>query len=87
MKYPMSPPQKEIYDFIVEFYKENPDRYPSLAAMCTGMVGERRICKQRSSRETPRRLVKQLIDKGWLEEKFYRNVAYWVPVVKQSTPS
>jgi len=30
-------------------------------------------------------LVKQLIDKGWLEEKFYRNVAYWVPVVKQST--
>ena len=41
MKYPMSPPQKEIYDFIVEFY-EYPDRYPSLAAIA-GMVGDRRI--------------------------------------------
>lgn len=81
MKYPMSPPQKEIYDYIVEFYKEYPDRTPSLAEMCTGVVGDRRICKERSAkgRETPRRLVKQLINKGWLEEKFYRNVAYWVP--------
>jgi hypothetical protein len=75
----MSPPQKEIYDFIVEFYSEYPDRYPSLAAMCTGVVGDRRICKKRSGREGPRHLVKQLINKGWLEEKFYRNVAYWVP--------
>ena len=79
MRHPLSPAQKEIYDYVVAFYKEFPDRNPSPRDMCTGMVGEKQICKRRANRETARRLVKFLCDKGYLEERFYRNVPYWVP--------
>ena len=79
MKYPMSKAQKEIYDYIVEFYKEQPGLTPSLRDMCSGRVGDRQICKARSSRTSAYGLVKSLCDKGYLEERFYRNVAYWVP--------
>ena len=50
MKYPMSKAQKEIYDYIVEFYKEQPELTPSLRDMCSGRVGDRQICKPRASR-------------------------------------
>ena len=79
MKYPMSKAQKEIYDYIVEFYKEQPKLTPSLRDMCSGRVGDRQICKPRASRTSAYGLVKSLCDKGYLEERFYRNVAYWVP--------
>lgn len=80
MKPPMSKSQKEIYDYIVAYSKEYPNQAPSLRDMCTGKVGDQQICKPRSNREGARRLVKFLCDKGYLEERFYRNVAYWVPV-------
>ena len=80
MRHPMSRSQKEIYDYIVAFYKAFPGRSPSLRDMCTGKVGEKQICKQRANREGARRLVKFLCDKGYLEERFYRNVPYWVPI-------
>ena len=80
MRHPMSSSQKEIYDYIVAFYKAFPDRSPSLRDMCTGKVGEKQSCKQRANREGARRLVKFLCDKGYLEERFYRNVPYWVPI-------
>lgn len=85
MKYPMSKSQQEIYDYIVEFYKEYPDRRPTLRDMATGVVGEKRVCKERVNPETCRRLCNFLHEKGYLERKFYRNVAYWVPTIKQST--
>ena len=79
MKYPMSKSQKEIYDYIIEFYKEYPTLTPSLRDMCSGRVGDKQVCKARTGREGARKLVKSLCDKGCLEERFYRNVAYWVP--------
>lgn len=79
MRPPISKQQKEILEYIRAFYQEYPDMRPSLRDMCTGYVGDRQICKPRASRETARGLVKFLCDKGYLEEKFYRNVAYWVP--------
>ena len=80
MRHPLSPSQAEIYDYIVEFYRTFPNRNPSLRDMCTGRVGDKQVCKPRSNREGARRLVKFLCDKGYVEERFYRNVAYWVPV-------
>lgn len=80
MRHPLSPSQAEIYDYIVEFYHQFPNRNPSLRDMCTGKVGDKQVCKPRSNREGARRLVKFLCDKGYVEERFYRNVAYWVPV-------
>jgi len=47
--------------------------------LCSGRVGDRQVCKARTGREGARKLVKSLCDKGYLEERFYRNVAYWVP--------
>jgi len=80
LRHPLSPSQAEIYDYIVEFYRQFPNRNPSLRDMCTGKVGDKQVCKPRANRENARRLVKFLCDKGYVEERFYRNVAYWVPI-------
>ena len=79
MRHPLSQAQKEVYDFIVEFYKAYPDRNPSLRDIGTGMVNGKQICKPRKSTRSQWTLIQKLIDKDYLEQRFYRNVAYWVP--------
>ena len=79
MRHPLSPVQKEIYDFIVEFYKQNDNLNPSLRDIANGQINGQQGIKKRVGRENIRRRIKMLCEKEYLEERFYRNVAYWVP--------
>tara|TARA_R100000231_G_scaffold98543_1_gene73603 strand:- start:722 stop:973 length:252 start_codon:yes stop_codon:yes gene_type:complete len=79
MRHPLSPVQKEIYDFIVEFYKQNDNLNPSLRDIANGQINGQQVIKKRVGRENIRRRIKMLCEKDYLEERFYRNVAYWVP--------
>ncbi len=43
MSHPLSPVQKEIYDFIVEFYKQNDNLNPSLRDIANGQINGKQV--------------------------------------------
>ncbi len=51
----------------------------SLRDIANGQINGKQVIKKRVGRENIRRRIKMLCEKDYLEERFYRNVAYWVP--------
>ena len=77
MKHAPTRTQKELLDFIIQFYKVY-DYRPSLRDMSEGKINNRLVIKSRT-RQATWRVVQRLIEKQWLEQRFFKNVAYWVP--------
>lgn len=70
MRHPLSPVQKEIYDFIVEFYKQNDNLNPSLRDIANGQINGQQVIKKRVGRENIRRRIKMLCEKITLKKGF-----------------
>ncbi len=75
---PLTPAQEQIYTYIVEYQKVHKNRTPSLREIGSGFIDGKKVIPERKSKGSTYKLVKTLVKKEYVTQKFYENVPYWV---------
>ena len=75
---PLTPAQEQIYTYIVEYQKVHKNRTPSLREIGSGFIDGKKVIPERKSKGSTYKLVKTLVKKQYVTQKFYENVPYWV---------
>ena len=75
---PLTPAQEEIYKYILEFQKVHKNRTPSLREIGSGYIDGKKVIPERKSKGSTYKLVKTLVKKQYVTQKFWENVPYWV---------
>tara|TARA_B100000963_G_C22634729_1_gene676948 strand:- start:2334 stop:2597 length:264 start_codon:yes stop_codon:yes gene_type:complete len=75
---PLTPAQEQVYTYIVEFQKVHKNRTPSLREIGSGFIDGKKVIPERKSKGSTYKLVKTLVKKNYVTQKFYENVPYWV---------
>lgn len=70
--------QKEVYDFIKEFW-EVEKRCPSLREICEGRLKNKQILEQRTARSTAHAIIGHLVSKNYLSETYYNDRPSYYP--------
>jgi SOS-response transcriptional repressor LexA len=68
--------QKEVYDFIKQFW-EVEERCPSLREVCEGRINNKQILEQRTARSTAHAIIGHLVSKNYLSETYYNDRPSW----------
>lgn len=58
--------QKQIYDFIIAFHKEE-GVYPTVREICKGRIDDQQVLKERASTTSVFKHLHHLKDRGWIE--------------------
>lgn len=75
---PLTPAQEQIYTYITEYQKVYKNRAPSLREIGTGYINGKKVIPERKSKGSTYKLVKTLVNKEYITQRFYKNVPYWV---------
>lgn len=75
---PLTLAQEQIYTYIKEFQKVHKNRTPSLREIGSGYIDGKQVIPERKSKGSTYRLVKTLVKKKYVVQKFWDNVPHWV---------
>lgn len=77
MRPPLTKTQQEIYRFIKRFW-EVELRNPTLKDIGAGTINGERFARERTKGPVWH-AIQHLKNKGYVQERFYNNMPYWVP--------
>ncbi len=75
---PLTPAQEQVYTYIKEYQKVHKNRTPSLREIGSGFISGNQVIPERKSKGSTYKLVKTLVKKKYVTQKFWENVPYWV---------
>lgn len=73
----VTPKQREVYDFLRAYHKAY-RVYPTYREIAEGKINGEQVIARRSSMVTIQRMVKSLVDRGWIEKQPYVPRAYLI---------
>lgn len=80
---PLTQAQEQIYIYIQEFQKVHKNRSPNLREIGSGYIDGKKVIPERKSKGSTYRLVKTLVKKNYIAQKFWDNRPHWVVVDEQ----
>lgn len=78
MRPPLTKRQEAVLHYFTKFQEVHKVRTPTVKEVRSGMVDGEQVIDERKSTSGVYAAIKHLVAKGYLEEKLYRSIPYWV---------